>query len=135
MAGVHIPWIWSGPVAPQKIDRITKLYGELENEPDVPHYFSSSLKELKPGYAIFELLGEIRFTDAAVIDFERFKLTFSDGTDHDFQSFLEEVPELRLIVDRGDEPYLHLLSRADRELTLSNLPDSGLILVVIRNKS
>ncbi|MCD4653921.1 glycosyltransferase family 39 protein, partial [bacterium] len=70
IAFIRIPTFYAGSRAPVLPDTVTLLYMDLKDEPDVPHYFSSTIAEMKPGFAIFEFLGSAWFSEYAVLEFE-----------------------------------------------------------------
>ncbi|MBN1879246.1 hypothetical protein JW823_03970 [bacterium] len=130
---LQLPWMLGGPGKPSDEDRVTRLYRDLEQEPDVPHYFSTAIYELKPGYAMFELFGSTWFSEYASIDLKQMKLLDSTGRVTDFVMNAEYAPEIRLVITEDDLSLFGDQVFWGGTVICQDLPASGLIVIVIRN--
>lgn len=135
IGGIQMPWIIGAPGKAPESDQLTRLYADLQDVPDVPHYFSKSVGGLTPGYALFDLFDSKIPGKTGVIDLNKMLVTDGIGLIGKFSDLAAVSKETRLILTTEDMRFMPAVISVNRVITSRELPDSGLILVVIRSAS
>ncbi|HPQ38975.1 MAG TPA: hypothetical protein PLV45_01250, partial [bacterium] len=97
VAILRVPTFYHGPFSPPLKDMITRLYEDMAEEPDVPHYFSSGIPEMKPGYAIYELLGSAWFSEYGVLDFDPLRVRIDEKRSRSLSLKSLKGSEIRIV--------------------------------------
>lgn len=134
IAWARIPTFYAGPFSPPRKDMVTLLYEDMADEPDVPHYFSSGIPEMKPGYAIYEFLGSAWFSEYSVVDFDPLRIRVSDTKSKTLSLDLLNVPEVRFVLKSDEVRRLEDIYRVFHGYRLVHLNRSGQKLVVVQGE-
>lgn len=122
---------YSGKSAPPRTDLFTKLYYDMETEPDTPHYFSVTIPEMKSGYAMFELLGTAWFSEYGVLEYDPLRLMHSPHQGRALRSDLIGDKTIELVLRSSDGDRLRAIGRSFKETEVTKLEKSGLLILTI----
>jgi hypothetical protein len=134
LAAAQLPRYSKIPFLPPRINQITLLYEDLSEAPDVPHYFSHTIPEMIPGFAICDLVGSAWLSEYAVLYFEPLQIRSESGVIWDTSREAVAFDEIRVVLSQYDRRHLPALEKTFGAVELSQLPNSSLYLGVIRRQ-
>ena len=124
----------SGLYSPRRTDMLTRLYDELADEPDVPHYFSMTIPEMTPGYAIFHLMGSAWFSRYGALAFDPIRHMRDTSRGKRLDPGTLDADTARFVLSNRDMKRLKEVKTIFHGYTLIYLPVSQLILVEVKGE-
>ncbi|MBN1296143.1 hypothetical protein JXA80_05135 [bacterium] len=98
MAAVRVPTLVDCVQSKPPIDTVTRLYEDMAHEPDIPHYFSARIPEMKRINAIFHCIGTAWFKEYGIFRFDPMMIVLDEHHGRLLDARCTEGKEIRLVL-------------------------------------